>query len=189
MKIIIWFVLVIVFLTTAVVSVSGQSEFKEYKSKFIEFQYPVEWESAMKEGLNEYGSYLDKDKRISFDIPNTKEGAFTVFILDSNKKNLDELLQEEIGYYRDAEMESLLEIKNKILEITDVNLSNEPAKKIIVYEEALNKKFDDKKILQICSLHDNKRYSILYRMNSASFDNHIPTIEKIIQSVIFPKTE
>jgi hypothetical protein len=103
MKIIIWFVLVIVFLTTAVVSVSGQSEFKEYKSKFIEFQYPVEWESAMKEGLNEYGSYVDKDKRISFDIPNTKEGAFTVFILDSNKKNLDELLQEEIGYYRDAE--------------------------------------------------------------------------------------
>jgi hypothetical protein len=83
--------------------------------------------------LNEYGSYVDKDKRISFDILNTKEGAFTVFILDSNKKNLDELLQEEIGYYRDAEMESLLETKNKILEITDINLSNEPAKKIIVY--------------------------------------------------------
>ncbi|HSF49896.1 MAG TPA: hypothetical protein VLA74_03970 [Nitrososphaeraceae archaeon] len=90
--------------------------------------------AALKEGLNEYGSYVDKDKRISFDIPNTKEGTFTIFILDSNKKNLDELLQEEIGYYRDAEMESLLEIKNKILEITDVNLSNEPAKKIIVYE-------------------------------------------------------
>jgi hypothetical protein len=179
MKRIISFVLVIVFLTTAIVYVSGQSEFKEYKSIFIEFQYPVEWESVMTEGLEAEGIHTPKDNRISFEIPNTK-GAFTILIKDMDKKNLEELLQEEIQSYEESE--SLWGYKEEILEITDVTLSNEPAKKIIVYQEEY-----DKKISQIVSLHDNKRYSILYRMDPASFDNYIPTIEKMIQSIKFTK--
>ena len=90
--------LVIVFLTTVIVYVSGQSEFKEYKGTFIEFQYPGEWESVMTEGLEAEGIHTPKDNRISFEIPNTK-GGFTVLIKDTDKKNLEELLQEEIQFY------------------------------------------------------------------------------------------
>ena len=68
----------------------------------------------MKEGLNEYDSYIDKDKRISFDIPNTKgEGAFTILIQDSDKRSLEALLQEELQSYSDGEMESLLGSKEE----------------------------------------------------------------------------
>ena len=173
--------LIIIFLTTAV-SVYGQNEFKEYKGNFVEFLYPIEWESVMKEGLNEYGVSVDKDKRISFDIPTTKDGAFTILIEDSDKKNLEELLQEQIGFYS---MEDIMGGKEEILEITDVNLSGEPAKKIIVYAKEVDKRLDDTKIMQIVSLHGNKEYSIVYLMNPASFDNYIPIIEKIVQSVKF----
>jgi hypothetical protein len=131
------------------------------------------------EGVVTEGIHTPKDNRISFEIPNTK-GGFTVLIEDTEKKNLEELLQEEIQSYQESE--SLWGYKEEILEITDVTLSNEPAKKIIVYQEEY-----DNKISQIVSLHDNKRYSILYRMDSASFDNYIPTIEKMIQSLKFTK--
>ena len=183
MKRIISFVLVIVFLTTAVVSVYGQSEFKEYNGYFIKFQYPVEWESEMKEGLDYKGLDIDKDKRISFDIPNTKgEGAFTILIEEIDKKTLDELFQEEVQSTK--ETESLLGYKEEILKITDVNLSNQPAKGIIIDVEEY-----DRKILRILALHDNKKYSITYRMNSDSFYDHASTIKKIIQSIKFIKNE
>ena len=187
MKSIISFVLIIMFLTT-IVSVYGQSEFKEYKGSLVEFQYPIEWESVMTEGLDtedisEFlkGSHIPKDNRIAFDIPNTK-GKFTILIEDSDKKNLEELLQEQIGFYSG---EDIMGGKEETLEITDVNLSGEPAKKIIVYAKEVDKRLYDTKIMQIVSLHDNKRYSIVYLMNPASFDNHLPTIEKMIQSFKF----
>jgi hypothetical protein len=171
------------FLTT-IVSVYGQSEFKEYKGSLVEFQYPIEWESALKEGLNEYGSYVDKDKRVSFEIPNTN-GAFTILIEDTDRKNLEELLQEEIESHSNGDMEEILGTKEHILEITDTTLSNEPAKKVIVNVEELDNSLEDSKILTILNLHDNKRYSIVYRMDPASFDHYLPTIEKIIQSFKF----
>lgn len=138
----------------------------------------------MEEGLNEFGLFVDKDKRISFDIPNTK-GAVTILIEDSDKKNLEELVQEELQFYSNGEIDPILETKEQILEKTDINLSNEPAKKIIVYVEELDSRIDDRKIMQIFSLHDSKKYSISYRMDPASFDNHLPTIEKMIQSFKF----
>jgi len=184
MKSIISFVLIIMFLTT-IGSVYGQSVFKDYKGNLVEFQYPIEWESAMTEGLDIKGivledTHIPKDNRIAFDIPNTK-GAFTVLIKDSDKKNLEELLQEVIQSYSGTE--DLLGIKQQILEITDTTLSNEPAKKLIVNsEESDNKQF---RIINIITLHDNKEYSITYLMEAPSYDNYIPTIEKIIQSFKF----
>ena len=135
-------------------------------------------------GVFTEGSHIPKDNRISFDIPNTK-GGFTVLIEDSDKKNLEELLQEEIQSY--SSMEDL-GIKQQILEITDTTLSNEPAKKLIVNSEEFDTNLDNK-LLRIITLHDNKEYSITYRMEKSSYDNYIPTIEKIIQSVKFPITQ
>jgi hypothetical protein len=111
MKSIISFVLIIMFLTT-IVSVYGQSVFKDYKGGLVEFQYPVEWESAMIEGLETGSIHIPKDNRISFDIPNTK-GAVTILIEDSDKKNLEELIQEELQFYSNAEIESILEPRNR----------------------------------------------------------------------------
>lgn len=184
MKSIISFVLIIIFLTT-IVSVYGQSEFKEYKGSLVEFQYPVEWESAMAEGLEIKGiviedTHIPKDNRISFEIPNTK-GAFTILIEDSDKKNLEELLQEVIQSYSGMED---LGIKQQILEITDTTLSNEPAKKLIVNSQEFDTNLDNKQ-LRIITLHDNKEYSISYLMEKSSYDNYIPTIEKMIQSFKF----
>lgn len=78
MKSIISFVLVIMLLIPAVVSVYGQSEFKQYKGNFVEFQYPVEWESGMTEGLETKGvftegSHIPKDNRISLIFQIQKE--------------------------------------------------------------------------------------------------------------------
>jgi hypothetical protein len=143
----------------------------------------VEWESEMKEGLDYKGLDIDKNKRISFDIPNTKgEGAFTILIEETDKKTLDELFQQEVQSTKGTE--SLLGYKEEILKITDVNLSNQPAKGIIIDVEEY-----DRKILRIPALHDNKKYSITYRMNSDSFYDHASTIKKIIQSIKFIKNE
>lgn len=125
--------------------------------------------------------HVDKDKRISFDIPNT-EGGFTVFIKDAENKNIDQILNEEI--HGNEEHESLFGYKKDILEVTDIDLSNQTAKKIIVYTE----KFDDK-LLQLFSTYDNKRYSIAYLMSTDLFDDYLPTIEKMIQSIKFTGTE
>lgn len=170
---------------TSVISVYGQSEFKEYKGKFVEFQYPVEWESLMKEGLETKGVFTEglhipKDNRISFEIPYT-QGAITILIDDTDKKNLEEILQEEIKSYSGLED---LGIKQQILEITDTTVSNEPAKKLIVNSEEFDTNLDNK-ILSIITLHNNKKYSITYLMEKYSYENYIPTIEKIIQSVKF----
>lgn len=181
--------LVIILFTTAV-SIYAQTEFKDYKGKFVEFQYPVEWQAVMKEGLDIEpksgipGSHVDKDKRISFDIAKAEgiknaEAHFTIFVKDIDNKNLDQLVQEEITSYEESE--DLWGWKEEILEVTDLNVSNEPAKKLVVYKERF-----DSKLLQVIVIHDNKRYSIVYLMKPADlFDDYIPTIEKMIESIKF----
>ena len=196
MKSIISFVLIIMFLTT-IVSVYGQSEFKEnkgefkeYKGTFIEFRYPVEWESGMTEGVFTEGFSIPKDKKISFSIPDSIRGSFTVQIEDSDKKNLEELLQEVIEYYTDPDMQYLLEIENDIFRIDDITLSNEPAKKIFVYQKKLFTidKFQDIKILEVVSLHNNQKYSLVYNDSPPPFFTKqllSKNIDKIIQSFKF----
>ncbi len=78
-------------------------------------------------------------------------------------------------------------LKQEILEVTDIELSNQTAKKFIYQYIDLKEKKTEQKTMQIISLYNNNIYSIVYWMDNPDlYEVHLPTAEKMINSMKFP---
>jgi hypothetical protein len=176
-----------IFLVIGIFSISQNSiygqELRQYESELlgIKLQYPEEWEENMQEYKSEHSS--DNFRSISFRLVEG-EGALTIYVHNTKKdiKNLNQLMLNQLNL-----LTSTGSFAIKFFELNqNSTLAGLPAVKI-VYDQNFMLGNDPKleTLIQTVAVSEDKSktYGVTYRIDKPSFEESLPTVEKIINSI------
>ena len=164
-------------------SIYGQ-ELKEHESELvgIKLQYPEEWEENMKE---EKSAYSDNNHRsISFKLVGGEDGALTVYVHNTKQdvKNLNQLMLNQLNLltstgsfavkFIELNQNSTLAGLQAVKIVNDQNfmLGNTPKLTTLMQTVALSE-------------DGSNTYGVTYRMDKPYFEEYLPTVKKIIDSI------
>ena len=162
-------------------SIYGQ-ELKEYGSELvgIKLQYPEEWEENKQEYKSEYSD--DNFRSISFEL--VSDGALTIYIHNTKQdiKNLNQLMLNQLNL-----LTSTGSFAIKFFELNqNSTFAGLPAVKIVNDQNFMlgnDPKLET--LIQIVALSEDKSkiYGVTYRIDKPYFEEYLPTVEKIIESI------
>jgi hypothetical protein len=175
-------IIISLFTSISITSVYSQ-ELKEYQSELIgiKLEYPEEWEENMQEHKSEYSD--DNHRSISFGLVEG-EGALTVYVHNTKQdiKNLNQLMLNNLNLLTSTGSFAIkfFELNQnstfaglpavKIVNDQNFMLGNDPNLTTLMQTVALSK-------------DGSNTYGVTYRIDKPYFEEYLPTVEKIIESI------